>query len=59
MSCISEVECELPVHRNLLVKVSMYVFMHSHQWLDMWQSRVEIEHYSVAYFNHITVFKVL
>ena len=22
--------------------------------LDMWQSRVEIEHYSIAYFDHIT-----
>ena len=26
---------------------------------DMWQSRVEIEHYSVAYFDRITTFKVL
>ena len=25
----------------------------------MWQSRVEIEHYSVVYFDHITVFEVL
>ena len=25
----------------------------------MWQSRVEIEHYSVAYFAHITAFEVL
>ena len=25
----------------------------------MWQSRVEIEHYSVAYFDRITVFEVL
>ena len=25
----------------------------------MWQSRVEIKHYSVAYFDHITAFKVL
>ena len=25
----------------------------------MWQSRVEIEHYSVAYFDHIAVFKAL
>ena len=24
-----------------------------------WQSQVEIEHYSVAYFNHVTTFKVL
>ena len=24
----------------------------------MWQSRVEIEHYSVAYFNRITAFEV-
>ena len=25
----------------------------------MWQSRVEIEHYSVAYFDRVTAFKVL
>ena len=25
----------------------------------MWQSQVEIEHYSVAYFDHITAFKAL
>jgi len=25
----------------------------------MWQSRVEIEHYSVAYFERITAFKAL
>ena len=25
----------------------------------LWQSRVEIEHYSIAYFDHITVFEVL
>ena len=25
----------------------------------MWQSRVEIEHYSVAYFDRITAFEVL
>ena len=27
--------------------------------LNMWQSQVEIEHYSVAYFDRITTFKVL
>ena len=26
---------------------------------DMWQSRVEIEHYPIAYLNRITTFKVL
>ena len=26
---------------------------------DMWQSRVEIEHYSIVYFDRITVFKTL
>ena len=25
----------------------------------MWQSQVEIEHHSVAYFDHITVFEAL
>ena len=28
-------------------------------YMYMWQSRVEIEHYSVAYFDCITVFEVL
>ena len=28
-------------------------------YMYMWQSRVEIEHYSVTYFNRITVFEVL
>ena len=27
--------------------------------LHMWQSRVEIEHYFVVYFDHVTTFKVL
>ena len=27
--------------------------------LHMWQSRIEIEYYSVAYFKHITKFDVL
>ena len=25
----------------------------------MWQSRVEIEHYSIAYFNRVTAFEAL
>ena len=25
--------------------------------LDMWQSRVENEHYSVSYFDHVSVFE--
>ena len=27
--------------------------------IHMWQSRVEIKHYSVAFFNHVTTFKAL
>ena len=27
--------------------------------INMWQSRVEIEHYSVAYFDRITAFEAL
>ena len=27
--------------------------------IHMWQSQVEIEHYSVAYFNRVTVFETL
>ena len=26
---------------------------------NMWQSQVEIEHYSIAYFNRVTAFKAL
>ena len=29
------------------------------QYVHVWQSRVEIEHYSVAHFNRDTVFKML
>ena len=29
-----------------------------HFWY-VWQSQVEIKHYSVAYFNHITAFEAL
>ena len=32
---------------------------HMHMHTYMWQSWVEIEHYSVAYFAHIAVFKAL
>ena len=27
--------------------------------LDVWQSKIEIEQYSVVYFNHVTVFEVV
>ena len=35
--------------------------MYPTQWTDviMWQSQVEIQHYSVVYFNCITAFEVL
>ena len=32
---------------------------HMHVHTYMWQSQVEIEHYSVAYFAHITAFEAL
>ena len=39
---------------------SMVMKNTSSVWLMyMWQSQVEIEHYSIAYFNHIIMFKVL
>ena len=43
--------------QNVAVKVIIIVpdFKNSH----MWQSRVEIEHYFVAYFSRITVFEAL
>ena len=28
-------------------------------FIFMWQSRVEIEHYSIVYFNHTTAFEAL
>ena len=33
--------------------------LYLHTGSDMWQSQVEIEHYSIVYFDHITTFKVL
>ena len=33
--------------------------VHYTDCIHMWQSRVEIEHYSVAYFERITAFKAL
>ena len=41
---------------SLYKEVCEVVFVTEHY---MWQSRVEIEHYSVAYFDHIAVFKAL
>ena len=37
----------------IYIYICMYVCMH------VWQSQVEIEHYSVAYFARIAAFKVL
>ena len=33
--------------------------LYLHTGSDMWQSQVEIEHYSIVHFDHITTFKVL
>ena len=37
----------------------LYIHMYIIMCIYMWQSWVEIEHYSVAYFDHVTVFKAL
>ena len=59
--------CEIPDTTNVTQSIyigvysantgewCMYVTAHKH----MWQSRVEIEHYSVAYFKRCTVFEAL
>ena len=44
------------------MKVLKYAYNHSNEIIhhnNMWQSQVEIEHFSVAYFKCITTFKVL
>ena len=42
--------------KKLTVQINVSGWYHNHY---MWQSQVEIEHYSVVHFDHITVFKVL
>ena len=41
----------------LAVFISFFEEVHEHGY--MWQSREEIKHYSVVYFNRITVLKAL
>ena len=43
----------------LTLSKSYFVRMAFIRYLHMWQSRVEIKHYSVAYFDHVTVFEAL
>ena len=38
---------------------SLYTHTHAQHVMQLWQSWVEIEHYSVAYFDHITAFVAL
>ena len=35
------------------------MYIHVYIYIYMWQSWVEIEHYSVAYFDRITAFEAL
>jgi len=46
---------------RFVAKMSLWFDTGIHNWFmyNMWQSRVAIEHYSVAHFDHITVFEVL
>ena len=39
--------------------VYIYVCVNGFMCVNVWQSWVEIEHYSIAYFDHITAFKAL
>ena len=37
-----------------------YVCVYMYEYVkNVWQSRVEIEHYAVMYFDHITTFEAL
>ena len=51
------------LHRGKSIKLSqtggMDANLGQHNGIRMWQSRVEIEHYSVTHFYRITAFKVL
>ena len=46
---------------RFVAKMSLWFETGIHKWFmyNMWQSWVEIEHYSIAHFDHITVFEVL
>ena len=37
----------------------IHTYVHNYVYIFLWQPRVEIEHYSDAYFDHVTVFKEL
>ena len=51
---VKRVEIEMYAHMSSLnMYPNIYFIMH------MWQSRVEIEHYSIAYFARIDVFEAL
>ena len=47
--------CDLTTQPYLVERLKKPLFQQEH----MWQSRVEIEGYSIAYFAHIAVFEVL
>ena len=37
----------------------IHTYVHNYVYIYMWQSRVEIQHYSVAYFDRVIVFEAL
>ena len=49
----------LYLHTQTLMHSGESDLMWVHVCTYMWQSQVEIEHYCVAYFNHITAFEAL
>ena len=47
--------CHMTISINLQAEMKVMRAMRTH----MWQSRVEIEYYSVAYFDRVTTFEAL
>ena len=39
--------------------VETYMYMYMYYKIHTWQSRVENEHYSITYFDHVAVFNAL
>ena len=47
-------EC-IPIHPPIYTPIHVCYYMYTY----MWQSQVEIKHYSIAYFDYVTAFKAL
>ena len=49
----------MSIRRNSVMNVHTHNHIYIYIYIYIWQSRVEIEHYSVSYFNRVTVFEPL